>query len=357
MKRRALHVKEKHKEYHYEVPFQFNGFFEEQELFDELYKKIVSFCEEKEVGSFKVAFSWPNDLKDEAQKFHLKHSLQGELNKKIEKELGKKICFYNPEAIFLVDFDNKKMLVRLGPVFVSGKYCKFSRKIAQTEYFCNKCKGNGCWYCKGTGHFSEESVEQLLGKFFVEQFKAKDIILHGAGREDLDVLMLGNGRPFIMEIISPEKRFADLKKIENEINSSLEGKVSVNSLSFSSKEEVAPLKDNPHDKIYLALVKTEKPIDSRIVGQLLLGKEFDVIQKTPSRVEKRRALLERKKKVVLTKVDFIDSHHFNLTLKTSHGTYVKEFISGDAEKTLPNISLLLNIPCTCEQLDVLEIVD
>ncbi len=357
MRKRSQNVKEKHKEYHYEVPFVFNGFFEEKELFDELLKTIFVLFEGKEIDSFKVAVSWPIDLKDEAARFHLKHSLQGELNKVIEVKGKKRIEFYDPHAVLLINFNKRKILLRLSPVFVYGRYSKFSRKIAQTEYFCNKCYGRGCWYCKDTGHFSEESVEQLVGNFFKEEFRAKDIILHGAGREDLDVLMLGKGRPFIMEIISPEKRFADLSALEKKVNLGLEGDVSVNSLKFSSKSEVAPLKDNPHEKIYKALVQTQNPIDSHKLGQLVLDKEMAVLQKTPSRVEKRRAVLERKKNVTLLEAELIDSSHFNLTLRTSHGTYVKEFISGDGEKTTPSVSSLLSVPCACVQLDVLEIID
>ena len=44
-------------------------------------------------------------------------------------------------------------------------------------------------------------------------------------------------------------------------------------------------------------------------------------------------------------------------LKTSHGTYVKEFISGDDNRTKPSVSEILGVPCYCEKLDVLEIMD
>jgi tRNA pseudouridine synthase 10 len=52
----------------------------------------------------------------------------------------------------------------------------------------------------------------------------------------------------------------------------------------------------------------------------------------------------------------IGEKSFELKLKTSHGTYVKEFISGDDGRTVPSVSSLLNLKCECKQLDVLEII-
>lgn len=351
-----MHVKEKHKEYHYQVTFDFNDFSSENKVFNSVFSKLQELLAGKEISSFKISVSWGKEI-DTIQKDILKKSLQHKLNLEFAEKNNLKIDFDNPESIFLIDFPKKTIFLRINPVFVYGKYCKYSRSIAQTEYFCNKCGGYGCWYCKDTGHFSEESVEQLIGEYFKQYFLAKDIILHGAGREDMDVLMLGSGRPFIMQIISPEKRTTDLKKLENEINQNLTGKVSVNSLKFVTSNDVSPLKDTPHDKIYQALVKTEQKIMLQNIGQLSLAKEFFVIQTTPVRVEKRRTMMDREKKVTLIEAKLIDDFHFSLVLKTSHGTYVKEFISGDDNRTKPNISEIIGIPCYCEQLDVMEIID
>lgn len=356
MTKRLMHVKEKHKEYHYQVSFDFVDFSDEEKVFAVVFSKLQEILGVKEISSFKISVSWGKEV-DSIMKDLLKKSIQHRLNVAFEEKNNFKIDFNDPQAIFLVDFPKKTIFLRINPVFVYGKYCKFDRSIAQTEYFCNKCGGYGCWYCKDTGHFSKDSVEQLIGSYFKKYFLAKDIILHGAGREDMDVLMLGEGRPFIMQIISPEKRTVDLNELEKEINLGLKSRVGVNSLKFVTSKEVSPLKDTPHDKIYKAVVKTQQKIDSQNLGQHLLGQEIRVIQTTPIRVEKRRTMMEREKKVTLIEVKLIDDFHFSLTLKTSHGTYVKEFISGDEERTKPSVAELFGLVCNCEQLDVLEIID
>ncbi len=338
--------------YHYAVPFEFDGFFDDK-VVSALFDKMVFLSKEIEFSSFKIGASWPENLGD-AERMHLRLSVQTPLIKKIESELKKTISASYPEVEFLLDFRNKFVLIRVYPVFIQGKYCKHSREIAQTEYFCNKCRGGGCWYCKNTGHFCDESVEQLLGKIIIPKFGAKLLIMHGAGREDMDVLMLGNGRPFVVELLLPTKRSFDLTALEKEINSSLVGKVSVNSLKFAKSEDVSAVKDTPHEKVYSAYVTSSGPVD---LSKIKIGDKLNVLQGTPTRVEKRRADLNREKEVVVEKIDSINDKEFVLTLRTSHGTYVKEFISGDNGKTNPSISSILGVPCSCALLDVAEICD
>ena len=41
------------------------------------------------------------------------------------------------------------------------------------------------------------------------------LYLHAAGREDIDVRMLGTGRPFIMEIINPTKALSCFEQLKS----------------------------------------------------------------------------------------------------------------------------------------------
>ncbi len=340
-------------EYHYAIGFEFDGFFDESTIVNEFFEKIRFLSHEFDFETFKLGITWPIDTGD-AEKAHLKLAIQTKLIEMIGKNLSKKIISSSPDLIFLIDFPKKLVLVRMNPVYVRGKYCKYTRDIAQTEFFCNKCRGRGCWYCQDTGHFSKESVEQLLSNTFLPFFDSKLLIMHGAGREDMDVLMLGKGRPFIAELLLPVKRSANLKKIEEQINNGCKGKISISNLEFCSLGDVSTLKDTHHDKIYAALVGADKEAD---FSKLVVGQKMDVVQSTPTRVEKRRAILNRNKEVTILRVGEITKKEFVVVIKTSHGTYVKEFISGDNNKTKPSVSSLTGASCTCKLLDVLEICE
>ena len=51
-----------------------------------------------------------------------------------------------------------------------------------------------------------ESVEEIIAGPLLKETKGEDVALHAAGREDVDARMLGNGRPFIIEIKRPIKK-------------------------------------------------------------------------------------------------------------------------------------------------------
>lgn len=52
------------------------------------------------------------------------------------------------------------------------------------------------------------------------------------------------------------------------------------------------------------------------------------------------------------KAEFIDPHHFKLSMKTQAGTYVKEFVHGDLGRTKPNLRTLLDADVDILELDV-----
>ena len=337
-------------EYHYSKRFVFDGRF--LESLNSIVRKFCALSKNFEFDSFKVGVSWPKGI-DEEEKELLRKSFQLELTNAVALKLNKVKDFSDPDADFLIDFNKKAVFLRIKPVYVFGHYCKYSREIAQTEYFCNKCGGKGCWYCKGTGHFCRESVEQLLSKILVPAFRAKLMILHGAGREDMDVLMLGSGRPFVVEILVPKKRMVNLRKLEEIINEKYEGKMSVAKLRFASSGEVRLVKDSLHDKVYEAFIVCDSIFD---LSRIKLNEKICIIQSTPARVVRRRADLERRKEVIVERVKRISKREFTIRLRASHGTYIKEFISGDSGRTNPSISSILGVNCSCVLLDVVEIL-
>ena len=149
-----MHIKEKHKEYHYQISFDFTDFSNEEKVFNDVFSKLQELFGEKEISSFKIGISWGKEI-DSVQRDLLKKSLQHKINLEFAKKNNLKINFSDPESVFLIHFPKKTIFLRINPVFVYGRYSKYLRSIAQTEYFCNKCGGYGCWYCKDTGHFQK----------------------------------------------------------------------------------------------------------------------------------------------------------------------------------------------------------
>ncbi len=242
-------------------------------------------------------------------------------------------------------------------VYIEGRYNKFSRIIAQTFHYCFKCKGRGrgCDFCNGTGKLTKISVQELLEAAFIPAFEAQESRFHGCGREDVDVLMLGSGRPFVLELVAPKKRTVDLNAVGPKINLENVGLVAVSGLQYCRKERIAQLKTDEFSKIYSAKCACEVPVSEAEIKKLQ-GQKIGVAQRTPQRVEKRRADRERAKSAQITEAQKSGEKEFTLEILSSQGLYIKEFISGDNGRTVPSVSSLLGKKCVCIELDVLEII-
>lgn len=247
-------------------------------------------------------------------------------------------------------------------LFVEGRYRKLSRDLPQTVFFCPECKGHprrrhGCARCEGFGKLTRDSVQELVGWVVGAFFKTRKNKFHGAGREDVDVRMLGGGRPFVMEVVAPKVLDVDLAAVEAEINKRNAGRLEVVGLHWTEKDRVRVIKETPHAKEYEALVVTEGPVEPAKIADLV-GRRLVVTQQTPTRVAHRRADKARERWIEFRAIRPGPTPDTLLVqLRTEHGTYVKEAIHGEGGATSPNLSQLLGVQCHCKELDVLEILD
>ncbi|MHA1989245.1 MAG: tRNA pseudouridine(54/55) synthase Pus10, partial [Promethearchaeota archaeon] len=269
----------------------------------------------------------------------IKTELNREIGKILEKNLNKEVDFEKPTIMAVIDTAFDDVNLQISSIFYYGRYKKYKRNIPQTRWFCKICHGKGCKRCNYSGKLYDTSVEELIARDFLEMTKGEDESFHGCGREDVDVRMLGNGRPFILEIKNPKIRNFNLDKIENKINSENKKKIEINELRLSNKEEVIKLKDAGFRKVYRVLFSMEKPINNEKLKKAALSLRGKSIgQLTPSRVVHRRADMIREKQIYSCIIQSIDGTMATLTLATESGTYIKELISGDNGRTKPNIS-------------------
>ncbi len=285
------------------------------------------------------------------------------IKKEINREIGKKLCsilnkeveFDNPNIVIMVDFVNDNIDIQLNPIFIEGRYRKLVRGIPQTKWPCGKCRGKGCPSCNYTGKQYPETVEELISPEAVKLARGSESKFHGAGREDIDVKMLGSGRPFVLEIKEPKIRDLDLEILEEKINTFAGEKVEVQDLKFVGKDRKGTIKCSSTDtyKVYKAIVELENDISD---DKLNLLNSMEIInQRTPIRVSHRRADKIRTRKVRSVTTKPIDARNFEMIVECEGGLYIKELISGDEGRSKPSVSEILGINALCIQLDVLEV--
>ena len=294
----------------------------------------------------------------------LKREVNREMGKILEKNLPQEVDFDKEDVIIMADF--RKMLkedvenplqvrIQINPIFIEGRYNKLVRNIPQTKWPCRKCKGRGCEACNFTGKQYPESVEELLSQTALKYSKGYEAKFHGAGREDIDVRMLGDGRPFVLEIKEPRIRKLDLEKIEKEANEEAEGKTSYHNLKYTVRKRKAEIKTSSPDtyKVYRALVECEDEIREEDLDKL--QSLHTIQQRTPIRVSHRRADKIREKEVKELSCKYINPHSFEMIIKTEGGLYIKELISSDEGRSKPSVSEVLGTQAICAELDVIEV--
>lgn len=245
-------------------------------------------------------------------------------------------------------------------LYLESRYRKLRRGLPQTIFFCPKCKGDrrrrrGCKHCEGFGKLTKDSVQELIGRRLVPQMQAKTGKFHGAGREDIDVLMLGQGRPFVFEVVGARNPELDLEELRRDIEERAEGAIELQPFERVQRERVVYWKETHFDKVYRADVAiTARPDDERLAAVRAFA--GGIVQRTPQRVAHRRADLERERRLRVLSLEPRDDDTLELRVVCQHGTYVKEWISGDEQRTSPSLATLLGVPCHCAVLDVEEIL-
>lgn len=245
-------------------------------------------------------------------------------------------------------------------LYLESRYRKLQRGLPQTIFYCPTCKGDrrrrvGCKQCEGFGKLTKESVQELIGRRLVPAMQAKLGKFHGAGREDIDVLMLGKGRPFVFEVVGARNPHIDLEALRLDIQERAEGAIELAPFEIVERRRVVYWKETHFDKTYRAEVAVDAMPDAQ---QLQAVRDFagGIIQRTPQRVAHRRADLDRERKLKVLHLEPRADGALDLRVLCQHGTYVKEWISGDEERTTPSLAKLLQVGCVCRVLDVEEIL-
>ena len=223
------------------------------------------------------------------------------------------------------------------PVYVAGRYLKYSRSLSQTP-----------WLIDGVRK-SEFSVEELLTDGLKAQFGAAAIKFSASGREDVDVRMLGTGRPFMVELQDPHIATLDragMEEIQAAVNGARHGGeqlVGIRDLQIVDKVDTETLKEGEETKTktYSCVVWLENDPSDAKIEDLAAIKDLKLEQRTPIRVLHRRNLAMRPRLVHWIKARRLAPHFVKLWLNTQAGTYIKEFVHGDFGRTFPSLGTLI----------------
>jgi len=338
------------------------------ETVDALAGKAAEKLEGWEFATFLVGVELPLEVSEREDEFKARFNVtHGEsMKSQFSRDIGKRLCeitekevdFGRPDIVVLVNPFASRIRLQVNSLFVAGRYRKLVRNIPQSRWLCRECGGRGCESCNWTGKRYQESVEELIGIPTLKTAKGKEIALHGAGREDIDARMLGSGRPFVLEVKNPKKRFIDLQILEQAINEGARGKVEVRRLRFADKNVVRRFKKaEAAEKIYSAIVEFDREVSGDELERIEKAlSNITVRQQTPKRVLHRRADLMREKYIYEARIKRLSPNRAEIRIHCQGGLYIKELVTGDEGRTEPSVARILNTKATPIQLDVLSVV-
>lgn len=334
----------------------------------ELVDKAVNELKDYEYNTFLVGIELPTEVEEREDEFKAEFEVQhGEnMRNEFSREIGKRIAVATnkevehkkPDITVLIDPFTKKITLQANPLYIAGRYGKLVRGIPQSRWFCRECRGKGCPKCNGTGKMYPESVEEIIGKPVLEKTLGEEAVLHAAGREDIDVRMLGRGRPFVMEVKKPKKRFVDLQKLTRAINKHAQKKAKVLNLHFSRKETIEKFKKAESTaKIYKAIIQFDRNISDEEIEAIEKALTSTIInQQTPIRVLHRRSDRVREKHIYKTRIKRLTQNRVEMKVHCQGGLYIKELITGDEGRTQPSVSALIGAKAETVELDVLSVI-
>ncbi|WP_435062297.1 tRNA pseudouridine(54/55) synthase Pus10 [Halobaculum sp. EA56] len=292
----------------------------------------------------------------------LRKELNREVGKRVGQVTGAEVDFDRPHVQFLLDVDADRVEATVNSAHVYGRYRKLERDIPQTEWPCSDCRGSGrqgreeCDTCGGSGYLYDESVEQLTAPVVEDVMEGVDSTFHGAGREDVDALMLGTGRPFVIEVEEPRRRRIDTERLEADINAFADGKVEVEGLRLCEHTMVERVKELDATKRYRAEVEFGSDVSAEDLADAVAELDGATIEQyTPNRVDHRRAGKTRTRVAHEVSAEREDARHATVEVHGAGGLYIKELISGDGGRTEPSLAGVLGVDAEVTALDVLAV--
>lgn len=261
-------------------------------------------------------------------------------------------------------------------LWFAGRYNKLSRIVSQTPWFVDA--PDAAVAPSGEQEGLEGVVADQFGRRKRTAMSVEDVVVAGVkevllpekvtftagGREDVDVRMLGRGRPFVVEVVN-SRLVSSL--VTNEVIRRMtavsemvgEGVVEVKDFRMVDKEYFGRMRtfETEKKKCYRCIVWTSRDFGKPELERVLEVKGGVLLrQKTPLRVLHRRTQAVRERRVhELNVVRMVSPQVFVLDVVAAAGTYIKEFVHGDNGRTLPNVAAMLDCDADILQLDVSDI--
>lgn len=315
---------------------------------ESLSRKVLRSVRDYEFSTFSIGIILPSGVQEREDQVRSELKMRGretikseiarEISRYASKVTRKKIDRMRPDLTALVDTGGQSVQLSTRPLFVHGRYTK-PRGVAQRREFCEQCHGRGCAVCGNTGYSRRPSVESIVGSKLGRLMRSTKMKFTWLGREDVESRVHRPGRPFVVELKSPEKRVPPRKLWM----ATGKGRVELSRLkALPGRPTRLP------NFVFKTRVVMRPSVRVESQNLRLLAKQMKMVQ-VQFQTSKGK-LVHKTVHSVRAKVvgDAIIAE-----IKMDGGLPVKRLVGG--ESVSPSISELLKTPLACEKFDILRV--
>lgn len=270
---------------------------------------------------------------------NIKNQYNNILRSEVMKETGCSIDHLDPDIRIQVFIDsqfNYDIKYKTRSLLLLGKYNKYQRGLSQRINYNNINKAKEKVH-EESSH-SQFTIEDVILEYLYVQSGSKNIKIAWSGSEDKNSLVLGNGRPFIVKIDSPQ--FRNIKKILD-----IEDKLRLifKEIQTEDTNKYYQYKIQINTLINIIEGNLNKSDLEENVSKLIGDIRFQINNKTIN------------KKIYSSSYKIIDDKNFEMKLLLDNGIPIKQLIGGK-EFIEPCLSNLMNKKCECLLFDIDEVI-
>ncbi|MEM4164718.1 MAG: tRNA pseudouridine(54/55) synthase Pus10 [Nitrososphaerales archaeon] len=324
------------------------------EHINDVVKTVATALNEYEFQTFSIGLSAPNEWIEKEDMIRSEFKLRGVHNIKSEasyaltlelsRVLNKRLDRFDPDVVAIVDVVSRDVKVLAKSVYLFGRYTKSKRGLPQKQPRCKVCRGRGCPECGYTGKEKQMSVEQLLSQRLLNIFKGSKVTFSWCGSEDEQSLVLGEGRPFYVEVHNPKKR--NLPSLNLPFKLGFGVKLKQLTLLAAKPEKMPSFRS----EVLARVLFQSKPDKKKLKEASALLERSEIYQASLS---KRKTYV---KKIYLFKIRVVGCKGF-IRFICDGGLSIKRFLTGAGEPITPNLPSLLGVNIDLDEHKPFDILD
>lgn len=281
---------------------------------------------------------------------------------RLEGRLDAEVDFDYPDVVMILDVESADVELQLNPAYLGGRYRKLEPGLDQRIRICRVCNGGGtewrdgqsmpCDACDGTGYDTKESIEWYITESVQDAMDGTEVIFNAAGREDKEVLVLGEGRPFVIEVKEARFRPPDMTQIRELIATASDQVIAVDGLAKAKRGLVEHLTQTPVRETYRLEVSFAEAVSAEAFATAIEELDEGSVRQ---RVERGERVTDQIRKLSEVGGELTNDKTAVVEMVATKGISLEALMVGGSDRSEPSLADLVASDVSLESIAVVAV--